>query len=333
MSAELRGPAASEAGAVSPSQGAVSRALQALESAMAGWPFPAVALSALLTGGAGTVALLLLPAGAGPVGAFAADFRRWCFGQEAAGLDAGTLVLSLSSPLVLSALLLAFWGRPLKDAWRSRRARLLGASALSAALVALSGIALFVTQRPEARPGLEFPAADIRTSVPAPGFALTDHLGRPARLADLRGRVVILTAIYARCSTACPMILAETHALMEALGPAARSDVTLLGITLDPAHDTTARLAEIAAGYRLAGDARLLTGAPADVEAALDRYGFERRRDPVTGVIDHAAFFVLVDRQGRIAYRLAASSGQPHWLAEAVRLLVAESAAPVPPVL
>ena len=312
----------------SDSRSPAARALAAFADALAGWPFAATSLAALVTAGAGTVALLAWPAGAGPMAAFAEEFRRWCFGREVTGVEPGALALAISSPVVLSLLVLGLWGGPLRRAARATPGRVLAAAGVTAAIVALSGLALFATQRSDAAAGsaeLAFPGERIRTAVPAPAFQLADQRGAPVSLESLRGRVVLVTAIYARCSTACPMILAETRSLVASLDDHERAEVTLRGITLDPEHDTQERLAEVAQGYRLDGDLRLLTGPAEDVERTLDRFGFERRRDPETGRIDHASLFVLVDRDGRIAYRLAAGASQPQWLRDAVRSLVAEA--------
>jgi len=51
-----------------------------------------------------------------------------------------------------------------------------------------------------------------------------------------------------------------------------------------------------------------------------------RQRDPKTGVIDHSNLFILVDRQGRVSYRLTLGSRQQQWLISALQVLLAEPA-------
>ncbi|MNC96767.1 hypothetical protein D3C83_142260 [compost metagenome] len=60
------------------------------------------------------------------------------------------------------------------------------------------------------------------------------------------------------------------------------------------------------------------------MESTLDALGVARTRDPETGVIDHANLFVLVDRDGRVAYRFTLGERQERWLVQALRLLLAE---------
>jgi cytochrome oxidase Cu insertion factor (SCO1/SenC/PrrC family) len=50
-----------------------------------------------------------------------------------------------------------------------------------------------------------------------------------------------------------------------------------------------------------------------------------RRRDGVSGVIDHTNLFLLVDRQGKLAYRFSLGPRQERWLGSALRLLLEES--------
>ena len=59
-----------------------------------------------------------------------------------------------------------------------------------------------------------FPGERIRTAVIPQAFQLTDQAGRACSLEDLRGRVVLVTGIYAMCATSCPEILIETRKLI-----------------------------------------------------------------------------------------------------------------------
>ncbi len=119
----------------------------------------------------------------------------------------------------------------------------------------------------------------------------------------------------------------QAKAAVAALTDAERDEVSVVGITLDPANDTPARLAAMAVGQEIeAPRFRLATGDPATVEALLDRLDVSRPRDPVTGVIDHGNLFFVVDRRGKIAYRLTIGERQQRWLVAALRGLIAEPA-------
>jgi cytochrome oxidase Cu insertion factor (SCO1/SenC/PrrC family) len=49
-----------------------------------------------------------------------------------------------------------------------------------------------------------------------------------------------------------------------------------------------------------------------------------RTRDEKTGELVHSALFILLDREGRIAYRLSLSQRERSWLTSAARVLLRE---------
>jgi protein SCO1/2 len=292
------------------------------------WRFAAAMLGLLAAAELLLVALLLLPAGEDPLGAFAEEFRIWCFGLDPATgrLEPGYVVTMLLSPLMLGAVVAVVWGGELAAA-RRRGARWLRPAGAGAgvAVAAIAGSLLLAGPRQAGE--LPFPAEALRTAVPVADFALTDQDGACFDLAGERGRVVLLTAVYSTCGSTCPHILQGVRDAVAALDPRERAGLTVAAITLDPARDTPAQLALLAQARGLAAPQfRLLTGEPAGVEAILDRLGVARVRDPRTGVIEHANLFLLVDREHRLAYTLTLGERQQRWLVTALRLLLAEPA-------
>ncbi len=260
--------------------------MRAIRRFFAGASFPAFALT-LLTGYELLLLLVLLvPAPIPALAAFAEDFKVWCLGFDPGSghSDALFLATAVSEPLGIAAVIALFWWRPLRAA--SRRA-LAAPVAAALALLLVAGSALALTAGSAAADTeLPFPAERLRTQIPAPSFRLVDQDGAPVSLADLRGRVALVTAVYSRCGVTCPMILAETHRLLDQLSDDDRRLLTVVAITLDPEHDTPARLSDIARAQKVEAPlVRLLGGAPADVNAALDSLGVTRRRDPQTGAI------------------------------------------------
>jgi protein SCO1/2 len=143
-------------------------------------------------------------------------------------------------------------------------------------------------------------------------------------LAALRGQVVILTAVYASCPHTCPQILTQAKRAIASLSDEERESLRIVAVTLDPAKDTPEALADLATRHGLDAPLyNLVTGEPAEVEAVLDSMGIARERDPQTGIIDHANLVLLLDRDGRIAYRLTLGR-QERWLVSALRVLVKE---------
>jgi len=152
---------------------------------------------------------------------------------------------------------------------------------------------------------------------PAPDFALNDTDGRVVRLSELRGRVVLVSFVYTRCTTACPLLtarLALLHRRAQTLAPAARP--VLLSITVDPAHDSAAELARYAARFDATGPTwRFLREEPTRLAPVLSAWD-EWTRLAGNGEVDHPARIFLVDRAGRIReiYSLAFFDERQAWL-------------------
>lgn len=74
-----------------------------------------------------------------------------------------------------------------------------------------------------------------------PDFKLTLQDGKPAKLSDYRGKVVVLTFIYTRCPLPnfCPLMDRKFGEMAARLQPTPRADqVRLLSVSFDPEHDT-----------------------------------------------------------------------------------------------
>ncbi len=300
-----------------------------LERLFGGWRFPVVALSLLGFATLLSGAMLVVPPGDTSFHAFAQEFRAWCFGYDPSTGKAETayVLMILSDPLLLGVVVVGVWWRPLKAV----TLRLAMPLVATTGLVVVGGAVAFAATwtPPQQGDALPFPAERLRTAIEPPQFTLTDQDGRRVSLADFSGEVVMLTGVYSTCGHACPLILQQAKRAVDALPPVARSRVTVLALTLDPANDTPQRMKVMAENYGMTPPQwRMLTGTPADVEPVLDRLGLERRRNDETGVIDHANLFLLVDPAGKIAYRLTLGDRQEHWLTTALEHLARESAGP-----
>jgi cytochrome oxidase Cu insertion factor (SCO1/SenC/PrrC family) len=96
----------------------------------------------------------------------------------------------------------------------------------------------------ERRPSTPPRELGLARSPKLPDFPLLDTEGRPVRLSAQRGRVVLLSFIYTRCTTACPLLTQQLALLQARLLRADRHscEVRLLSVTVDPARDSAATL-------------------------------------------------------------------------------------------
>lgn len=161
--------------------------------------------------------------------------------------------------------------------------------------------------------------ATFATEFPRP---LTDQGGQPRRLADFRGRVVILFFGYTSCPDICPTALARFAAVQEALGEE-RQRVQVLFVTLDPERDSPARLGEYVTWFDptflgLWGDREILARTVAE-------FRITAVRQEVGGglgyTLDHTAGAYVYDPRGRLRLLIPDNAQVPAVVADLRRLL------------
>jgi protein SCO1/2 len=158
----------------------------------------------------------------------------------------------------------------------------------------------------------------------APPFALTTADGGRLSLAELRGKVVAVTFIYATCTDTCPLLMAKLAGLGQRLGKDLGTSVAFVAISVDPERDTPDVLRSYAQahGTRGAGWA-FLTGTPAEIRDVARRYGvFARRTD--RGDVDHTFLTSLVDRAGALRVQYMGVRFDPDEMLRDLRSLLRE---------
>ncbi len=159
-----------------------------------------------------------------------------------------------------------------------------------------------------------FPADYPRGEAPCPDFQLVDQAGTPFGPARLRGRPAVVAFVFSHCQAICPGLVHDVREAARAVGPDAAQ---LVLITIDPARDSPAVLPRIASEWQLGPSEWLLSGPPSEVERLLDAFDVARAPDALTGEVAHPPLVVILDPQGRQAYRLNAPPIA--WIADAVR--------------
>ncbi|WP_420455273.1 SCO family protein [Rubrivirga sp.] len=147
--------------------------------------------------------------------------------------------------------------------------------------------------------------------------------------AALDGRVAYVTAVYTNCPDVCPMTMAQTQKVRQALGPDA-DRVQFVALTFDPARDTPAALRRYAETWEIGPGWRLATGDSATVGRLMDRLGIrveESRRDTfadgrVYYALSHTDKALLIDQDGRVVETYGGSAAPPEMVAEDVRALL-----------
>jgi protein SCO1/2 len=150
-------------------------------------------------------------------------------------------------------------------------------------------------------------------------FTLTTQDGKPFRLSDLRGQIVLVSFIFTTCNGTCP---ATTHRMSRVAQALEGEKVHLVSITLDPKRDTPAVLRDYMRLYDV--DAKrwtFLTGSSQEIDKVLADWGMWVRPG-AGGQLDHPSRVFLLDRRGRVREIYNLEFFRPAWVREDVKLLL-----------
>ena len=157
---------------------------------------------------------------------------------------------------------------------------------------------------------------------PVGTFSLTDERGEPFSDAALHGHVTLVSFLFTRCDTICPVTTMKMARLQDKTFDAA-AKIKLASFSVDPAYDTPARLTEYAQRYH-ADPARwrFVTGPGEDMRRLVEgpfmnsmvNEGVTRSGAPN---ISHSGYFLLID--GNAHVRGAYDSNDIQRLDEMVR--------------
>jgi len=137
-----------------------------------------------------------------------------------------------------------------------------------------------------------------------PNFAMIDQHGEFLQIRQLQGKPFVLNFIFTRCTvpTMCPASSTRMSTMQDAAREAEVEDLQFVTITFDPAFDSPGILNQYADGYGMEpGNFHLLTGEQSVVDDLLRQFGILTMDED--GTINHTMATLLVDANGRVAYR------------------------------
>jgi|SRR5215475_13059797 len=135
-------------------------------------------------------------------------------------------------------------------------------------------------------------------------FTLTDHNGAKFRLADQRGKAILLFFGYTSCTEACPVILSRINSVFKKLGDD-REKALAVFISVDPQRDTTEVLREYVKYF--SAHTVALTGKKEEIDAVVKQYGAKyeiEKSDSALGYhVSHTTDIYLIDQRGALRSR------------------------------
>lgn len=165
----------------------------------------------------------------------------------------------------------------------------------------------------------------IEPALPAPEIQLLDQDGEPFRLADYRGKVVLLFFGYASCPDVCPATMAELRSARSMLKPSESERVQVVFITVDPQRDMPQLIQDYVARFdpTFIG----LSGTEDELSAVWQAYGVFRElgKPNVNGFyeVSHTARVYAVDALGNLRLSFAFGTS-PEDVTKDLRILLKE---------
>lgn len=159
-------------------------------------------------------------------------------------------------------------------------------------------------------------------------FTLLDRQGRPVRLADYRGKPLLVSFLYTGCFAACPTSTRNLAAAVEkanrALGPG-RFNVVSIGF--NQPFDSPEAMAAFARKHRIvAPNWEFLSPPQRIVEALTGNFGFSFVATPAG--FDHVTQVAIVDAGGVIRRQVYGEKPDAADLVEPIKRMVAGAALP-----
>jgi protein SCO1/2 len=142
-----------------------------------------------------------------------------------------------------------------------------------------------------------------------PNFAMIDQHGDFLQIRNLRGKPFIMNFIFTRCQAAkmCPASTTRMSDLQDAARDADLEGLHFVTITFDPEFDSPGILRQYADGYEIEHDNfYLLTATQTLVDDLLRQFGILTMDED--GTINHTMATLLIDANGRVAFRKEGST-------------------------
>ena len=169
-----------------------------------------------------------------------------------------------------------------------------------AGLTALCAVTLCQANDPHAHHRQQMIPGSVRSiqDYRIPDLKLVRDDGVTVAISDLfeTDRPVVVSFIFTSCSAICPVLTATLAQTRQRLGPDA-DRVRMVSVSIDPEHDTPARLRDYARQFQASGDWRFYTGQRAAIVAMQKAFNAYRG-----------------DKNNHAALALIRPAGQSRWV-------------------
>ena len=155
---------------------------------------------------------------------------------------------------------------------------------------------------------------------------LTDQIGKPFKISDLRGRVAFVFFGFTHCPDICPLAMNNFRQL-ERSGLVDNEQIAFVLISVDGERDTPEVLSKFLATY--SSDFIGLTGDPSDVKPIAKQFSvafFKGNESPDKYQVSHSPQAFVLDQSGQLRAELYSASTEA--MAGVANALIGTSAGP-----
>lgn len=191
-------------------------------------------------------------------------------------------------------------------------------SRLDRAAVCALGFVLTAVAHGAERATVLDPDAALKVSQAAIGrklsdYAFTDREGRQVRLADYRGKPLLVSFVYTGCTSACPPTTKRlAQSIRKAQGVVGSDSFRVLSVGFNPPQDSPDAMRDFARRFGIdAPNWKFLTPYEAQLRELTSEFGFSYV--PTSWGFDHITQVTVVDQNGRI-YRQVYGDDFSIWL-------------------
>jgi protein SCO1/2 len=135
-------------------------------------------------------------------------------------------------------------------------------------------------------------------------------------MAAFRGKTVIVSFLYADCTSSCPAQAQQIKGALDDLG----HDLPAIALSVDPAHDTPAKAREFLAKQGMSKRMRWALGTKRELAPVWKKFGIAPQRPGH----EHQSWMTLVDKRGLQRVGYPGAEVTPERLAHDLRILERE---------
>lgn len=130
----------------------------------------------------------------------------------------------------------------------------------------------------------------------------TSDYGKPVRLAQLQGRVQVVTMFFASCISACPVLVHDMKQIEAGLLEAGITNVGYVLVTFDTERDTAEKLHSFRKQRSLGDEWQLLRGQSEDVLELAALLGVKFKLES-SGQYAHSNIISVLNEEGEIVHQ------------------------------